>query len=184
MTFTTGRDGKHLLWKVLPIQQMNLCSRSQAIKYKLIHQQVEKAFTQDNRLYWTGSLVTANQPFNANWRATPKSIPPGIDPLSSPICSVRSPKHKPIRLIRLCPLSAQINFVIHHKIIRRRSEQNIYHFLIQFRSAYLILPETHSRCNQSVRQGKSNRSLLTHLSIFIGCHTSPARPGCGRLFSL
>jgi len=50
-------------------------------RYKLIHQRVEKAFTQDSRLYWTGTLVTASQPFNTSWRITPKSLPPGLDPL-------------------------------------------------------------------------------------------------------
>ena len=49
-------------------------------KYKLIHQQVEKAFAQDNRLYWTGSLFTANQPFNADWRIPPQSLSPSTDP--------------------------------------------------------------------------------------------------------
>ncbi len=49
-------------------------------RYKLIHQRVEKAFPQDSRLYWTGSLVTASQPFNTSWRISPKSLPPGIDP--------------------------------------------------------------------------------------------------------
>ncbi len=43
-------------------------------QYKIIHQRVEKAFTQDDRIYWTGSLVTADQPFNANWRVSPQSI--------------------------------------------------------------------------------------------------------------
>ena len=50
-------------------------------RYKLIHQQVEKSFTQDGRLYWTGSLVTASQPFNASWRVAPQSLSPESNPL-------------------------------------------------------------------------------------------------------
>ncbi len=50
-------------------------------RYRLIHQQVEKSFTQDGRLYWTGSLVTVSQPFNASWRVTPQSLSPESNPL-------------------------------------------------------------------------------------------------------
>jgi transglutaminase-like putative cysteine protease len=50
-------------------------------RYKLIHQGVEKSFTQDGRLYWTGSLVTVSQPFNASWRVTPQSLSPESNPL-------------------------------------------------------------------------------------------------------
>ena len=49
--------------------------------YQVIHLQVEKSFTEDNRLYWTGSLVTASQPFNASWRTAPESLPANTDPL-------------------------------------------------------------------------------------------------------
>lgn len=50
-------------------------------RYKLIHQQVEKSFSQDGRLYWTGSLATVSQPFNASWRVTPQSLSPESNPL-------------------------------------------------------------------------------------------------------
>jgi hypothetical protein len=49
--------------------------------YQIMHQQVQKSFPQDNRLYWTGSLVTANQPFSANWRIAPESLSTNRDPL-------------------------------------------------------------------------------------------------------
>jgi transglutaminase-like putative cysteine protease len=50
-------------------------------RYKLSHQQVEKSFTQDSRLYWSGSLVRVNQPFNASWRVSPRSLSPESNPL-------------------------------------------------------------------------------------------------------
>jgi hypothetical protein len=52
-------------------------------RYKFIHQQVEKTFAQDNRLYWTGSLVRASQQINVSWRIRPESIAQGSDPLLS-----------------------------------------------------------------------------------------------------
>lgn len=36
--------------------------------FKTIHQQVDKSFSEDNRLYWTGQLVEADQPYSVNWR--------------------------------------------------------------------------------------------------------------------
>ena len=52
-------------------------------KYKTIHQQVEKARAQDNRLYWTGSLERANQPIDINWRTSPESLSPSVTPILS-----------------------------------------------------------------------------------------------------
>ena len=52
-------------------------------QYQIMHQQVKKSFAQDNRLYWTGTLVTANQPFSANWRISPESLSTNINPLLS-----------------------------------------------------------------------------------------------------
>jgi len=49
--------------------------------YRVIHQQVTKAFTQDGRLFWTGSLAGASQPFNASWRIPPGSLSSSDDPL-------------------------------------------------------------------------------------------------------
>ncbi len=48
-------------------------------RYNFIHQQVEKAFAQDNRLYWTGSLIRASQPIKVSWRTAPESLAEGID---------------------------------------------------------------------------------------------------------
>ena len=73
-------------WATSPVENSSYSANETLLpstgnQYQLIHQQVEKAFTQDNRLYWTGSLVTASQPFNANWRTSPQSLSPSIDPL-------------------------------------------------------------------------------------------------------
>ena len=73
-------------WATSPVESISYSANQTLLpitsdRYKLIHQQVEKAFTQDNRLYWTGSLVSASQPVNANWRLTPQSVSPNIDPL-------------------------------------------------------------------------------------------------------
>lgn len=50
-------------------------------RFRIIHQQVEKANSRDNHLYWTGALVRATQPFESTWRVSPKSINSGVDPL-------------------------------------------------------------------------------------------------------
>jgi transglutaminase-like putative cysteine protease len=52
-------------------------------RYKIIHQQVEKASAQDNRLYWTGSLARVSQSININWRVSPASLPSGANPILS-----------------------------------------------------------------------------------------------------
>ncbi|HET7143795.1 MAG TPA: transglutaminase domain-containing protein, partial [Anaerolineales bacterium] len=48
--------------------------------YQVIHQRVEKALPQDTRLYLTGFLASATEPFKASWRTTPGSQPVNIDP--------------------------------------------------------------------------------------------------------
>ncbi|MBI5952659.1 MAG: transglutaminase domain-containing protein [Chloroflexi bacterium] len=52
-------------------------------RYKVVHQQVEKTSKQDDRLYWTGSLMRASQPINVNWRTSPESLPKGVTPILS-----------------------------------------------------------------------------------------------------
>jgi hypothetical protein len=47
--------------------------------YRLVHQTIMKASVTDNHLYWTGSLLEANQPVDTTWRVPP----PGADPLLS-----------------------------------------------------------------------------------------------------
>lgn len=52
-------------------------------RYKVIHQQVEKTSKEDDRLYWTGSLMRASQPIDVNWRTSPESLPKGVTPILS-----------------------------------------------------------------------------------------------------
>ena len=73
-------------WGTSPVESISYSANETLLpvtdgQYKLIHQQVEKAFTQDNRLFWTGLLVRSSQPFNANWRIMPQSLSPSIDPI-------------------------------------------------------------------------------------------------------
>jgi transglutaminase-like putative cysteine protease len=51
------------------------------IRVRVLHQQVEKANPQDNRLYWSGTLVRANQPIQTMWRVSPDSLHSGVDPI-------------------------------------------------------------------------------------------------------
>ncbi|MBC7876434.1 MAG: transglutaminase domain-containing protein [Anaerolineales bacterium] len=72
-------------WATSPVKNASYTGNEALIpssseKYQVIHQQVEKAFTQDSRLYWTGSLASAAQPFNASWRISPESLSLSIDP--------------------------------------------------------------------------------------------------------
>ncbi len=50
-------------------------------QHKIIRQQVKKFSTQDTRLYWTGSLLTTNRPFDASWRVQPTPNPLAVDML-------------------------------------------------------------------------------------------------------
>ncbi len=47
--------------------------------HRLVHQTIIKASLDDNHLYWTGSLLGANQPMDTTWRV----LPEGADPLLS-----------------------------------------------------------------------------------------------------
>lgn len=72
-------------WATSPVKNNSYTGNEALIpssseKYQVIHQQVEKAFTQDSRLYWTGSLASSAQPFNASWRISPESLSLSIDP--------------------------------------------------------------------------------------------------------
>ncbi len=40
-------------------------------EYRIIHQTIKKASSEDGRLYWTGALVRASQPFESTWRTPP-----------------------------------------------------------------------------------------------------------------
>jgi transglutaminase-like putative cysteine protease len=52
-------------------------------QYQVIRQQVEKSSADDNRLYWTGALIKANQLFNVSWRTQPNSNPLVADMLGA-----------------------------------------------------------------------------------------------------
>ncbi len=112
-------------------------------RYQVIHLQVEKSFTEDNRLYWTGSLATASQPFNASWRTAPESLPANIDPLLNADMLGAVMESQSYQADALVPLvtanqlraSAQNN-------IRRRSVNDIWHCLKAFRNAQEFLRET------------------------------------------
>lgn len=44
--------------------------------YRLVHQTIIKASAADDHLYWTGSLVAANQPMETTWRTPPPAENP------------------------------------------------------------------------------------------------------------
>lgn len=75
-------------WSSSPTEN-NVYKANQALlpltgeRYKVIHQQVEKASMQDNRLYWAGALARVTQPFNVNWRTSPESLNLGVTPILS-----------------------------------------------------------------------------------------------------
>ncbi len=69
----TGRG-----WATSPVQNNSYPANQQLLllsskSFQGIHQQVEKALPKDSRLYWTGSLASVTQPFNASWRTKPDS---------------------------------------------------------------------------------------------------------------
>jgi transglutaminase-like putative cysteine protease len=39
--------------------------------YRIVHQNITKASETDDHLYWTGTLIRGNQPFDATWRVQP-----------------------------------------------------------------------------------------------------------------
>jgi transglutaminase-like putative cysteine protease len=45
--------------------------------YQIVHQEIKKSSAEDDRLYWTGSLLRASQPLHSTWRMPP----PQTDPL-------------------------------------------------------------------------------------------------------
>jgi len=49
--------------------------------YRLINLDVKKSPNVDERLYWTGTLVSVDQPFQLGWRELPNSLPKSADPL-------------------------------------------------------------------------------------------------------
>ncbi len=100
-------------------------------RYKVIHQQVEKASTQDNRLYWAGSLARVNQPFNANWRTSPESLNSGLTPILSVDMFGALAKKQSFEVDSLVP-------VISENQLRSSSQT----YPEEIRQRYLTLPET------------------------------------------
>ncbi len=154
-------------------------------RYKIIHQQVEKARAQDNRLYWTGSLERASQPADINWRTSPESLDASVTPILSIDMLGGTTEQQSYQADSIIPIVSANQL--------RHSSQT---YPQEIRTRYLALPETIPQrvldlaqqltagsC-QSLRQSEGNRNLSANLSIFFGCHTSPARTGCGRLFPL
>ncbi len=100
-------------------------------KYQVIHQEVEKAFTQDSRLYWTGSLASAAQPFNVSWRTSPESLSPSIDPFPGTDMLGAVTEKQIYQAVSLIPIVSANQL--------RASSQT---YPQEIRTKYLSLPET------------------------------------------
>ncbi len=100
-------------------------------RYKLLHQQVEKTSKDDDRLYWTGSLMRASQPIQVNWRMSPESLPKGITPILSADMLGALTKRQSYEVDSLVPI-VSANQV-------RNSSQT---YPEEIRKRYLTLPET------------------------------------------
>lgn len=100
-------------------------------RYKIIHQQVEKASKQDDRLYWTGSLARASQSFNVNWRTSPESLPKGVTPTLSADMFGALTKKQIYEADSLVPIVSANQL--------RNSSQT---YPEEIRKRYLTLPET------------------------------------------
>ncbi len=75
-------------WTSSPTENISYAAKQAVLpisgeRYKVIHQQVEKTSTQDNRLYWTGSLARVSHPINVNWRTSPETLSGGVTPILS-----------------------------------------------------------------------------------------------------
>jgi hypothetical protein len=44
--------------------------------HRFVHQTIIKASPEDNHIYWTGSLLEANQPMDTSWRVPPRTADP------------------------------------------------------------------------------------------------------------
>jgi hypothetical protein len=142
-------------------------------RYKLIHQQVEKAFTQDNRLYWTGSLVGASQPVNANWRLTPQSVSPNIDPLLVTDMLGAITEAQIYQANSLEPILAQSTSDF-HKTIRRRSGPSFIAARIHY-NACLILPSNSQRTSPIPTKARVIEACLRTYPYSLGITLPPDR---------
>ena len=100
-------------------------------RYKVINQQVDKASTQDNRLYWTGSLVSASQPFDVNWRTSPESLAQAVTPILNIDMLGATTEKKSYQADSIIPIISANQL---------RASSQIYPEKI--RTQYLALPET------------------------------------------
>jgi transglutaminase-like putative cysteine protease len=78
-------------WTTSPVQNKSypanqLLARVN-LQYQIIHQQVKKSTTEDERLYSTGSLISANEAFDASWRTLPSVNPLLTDMLGATVKS-------------------------------------------------------------------------------------------------
>ncbi len=100
-------------------------------RYKVIHQQVDKVSKQDDRLYWTGSLMRASQPIDVNWRTSPESLPKGVTPILSADMLGALTKRQSYEVDSLIP-------VVSANQLRNSSQT----YPEEIRKRYLTLPET------------------------------------------
>jgi transglutaminase-like putative cysteine protease len=100
-------------------------------RYRVIHQEVEKASTQDNRLYWTGSLARVSQPFEVNWRTSPESLDSGVTPILSADMLGATTEQQSYQADSLIPIVSANQL--------RASSQT---YPQEIRKRYLTLPET------------------------------------------
>ena len=123
-------------WTSSPTENISYAAKQAVIpitgeRHKVIHQQVEKVSTQDNRLYWTGSLARASQPININWRTSPELLNSGITPiLSVDMLGALTEKQK-YEADSLVPITSENQL--------RNSSQT---YPQEIRERYLALPET------------------------------------------
>ncbi|CAG0964241.1 Protein-glutamine gamma-glutamyltransferase [Anaerolineales bacterium] len=103
-------------------------------RYKVIHQQVTKTSKQDDRLYWTGSLMRASQPIDVNWRTSPESLPKGVTPILSADMLGALTKRQSYEVDSLVPIVSANQL--------RNSSQT---YPEQISKRYLTLPDTVSQ---------------------------------------
>jgi transglutaminase-like putative cysteine protease len=123
-------------WTSSPTENISYAANQAVIpitgeRYKVIHQQVEKASTQDNRLYWSGSLARVAQPFDVNWRTPPESLGSGVTPILSVDMLGALAKKQKYEADSLVP-------VISENQLRNSSQT----YPDEIRTRYLTLPET------------------------------------------
>jgi transglutaminase-like putative cysteine protease len=123
-------------WTSSPTENISYTAKQAVLpisgeRYKVIHQQVEKVSRQDDRLYWTGSLLHVNQPVNVNWRTSPASLPSGVTPILGADMLGALTKRQRYEIDSLIPIVSANQL--------RNSSQT---YPEEIRQKYLPLPET------------------------------------------